>query len=88
VDSDLNSTWSEVTGTGENSLLNPLLAPPTTGQLALKAKDFRKKKLARNSAVPSWYKQKTGHKTRVISGAARVAKYRPFNSGKSAFSFH
>ncbi|PFH10363.1 sec-independent protein translocase protein TatB [Collimonas sp. PA-H2] len=56
-------------------------------QLAIKAKSFRKKKLARSSAVPAWYKQQSGQKSRVLSGAARVAKYRPASQGKSSGSF-
>ncbi|HWX01245.1 Sec-independent protein translocase protein TatB [Collimonas sp.] len=56
-------------------------------QLAIKAKSFRKKKLARSSAVPAWYKQQSGQKSRVLSGAARVAKYRPASQGKSSASF-
>jgi len=56
---------------------------------SIKAKDFRKKKLARTSAVPSWYKKQTGRKTRVISAAARVARYRPAGAGrKTSASFH
>jgi sec-independent protein translocase protein TatB len=62
-----------------------LREPATPEQLAVKAKDFRKKKLARNSAIPSWYKRQNGHRTRVISGAARVARYRP---GTVRKSFH
>jgi sec-independent protein translocase protein TatB len=27
--------------------------------------------------VPQWYKARTGVRTRALSGAARVAKYRP-----------
>jgi sec-independent protein translocase protein TatB len=27
--------------------------------------------------VPNWYKNRTGVKTHVLSGAARVARYRP-----------
>ena len=56
------------------ALNNPLTEPPVPDQVAVKAKDFRRKKLARTSAVPSWYKHQSGHKSRVISGAARVAK--------------
>ena len=82
VEGDLNSAWND----GE--LHNPLLSTPTPDQLAVKAKDFRKKKLARTSAVPSWFKRQSGHKTRVISGAARVAKYRPASSGKPSSYFH
>lgn len=82
VESGLNVAW------GDNSLTNPLLATPTPDQQAVKAKDFRRKKLARTSAVPSWYKQQNGHKTRIMSGAARVAKYRPATSRKPSSSFH
>ena len=56
-------------------------------QLALKAKSFRKKKLARSSAIPAWYKQQNGQKARVLSGAARVAKFRPAGQGKASGSF-
>jgi sec-independent protein translocase protein TatB len=81
VESGLSSTWSD----GDVSA-NPLREPATPEQQAVKAKDFRRKKLARTSAIPSWYKRQNGHRTRVISGAARVAKYRP--SGSVRKSFH
>jgi sec-independent protein translocase protein TatB len=51
-----------------------------------KARDFRRKKLVRTSAVPSWYKHRNGGKTHVLSGAARVRKFRP-SSSKSKSSF-
>lgn len=57
---------------------------PTQQQLAAKAKEFRRKKLLRTSSVPQWYKNRSGTRTRVMSGAARVAKYRK----KSPFSFY
>lgn len=44
---------------------------------ARKIRDFRRKKLVRTSAFPAWYKQRHGRKSCVMSGAARVAKYRP-----------
>jgi sec-independent protein translocase protein TatB len=54
----------------------------------VKARDFRKKKLVHTSAIPSWYKRQSGRRTRVISAAARVAKYRPAAmSRKSSSSF-
>jgi sec-independent protein translocase protein TatB len=73
------------------ALNNPLSEPPEPDQdqLAAKAKNFRKKKLARTSAVPSWYKHQSGQKSRVISGAARVAKHRPAGlARKSSAFFH
>ncbi|MFC3110606.1 Sec-independent protein translocase protein TatB [Undibacterium arcticum] len=61
------------------------VAVPEPSRLAQKAKNFRRKKLARSSAIPAWYKQQHGTKMRVTSGAARVAKHRP--GRKSAHSF-
>jgi sec-independent protein translocase protein TatB len=86
VESELSSAWNITSGT---DVIEQLHEPPSTDRLSVKAKDFRKKKLARNSAVPSWYKRQNGHKTRVLSGAARVARFRPAGAGrKSASSFH
>ncbi|WDZ95488.1 Sec-independent protein translocase protein TatB [Herbaspirillum sp. WKF16] len=60
---------------------------PNADLLSIKAKAFRRKKLARTTAVPSWYKHQSGRKTRVISASARVAKYRPISASKSAGFF-
>lgn len=61
-------------------------ASATPEQLALKAREFRRKRLVRTSAIPAWYKQRHGGRMHVISGAARVAKFRP--GGKSPASFY
>ncbi|MCC2954777.1 Sec-independent protein translocase protein TatB [Massilia sp. IC2-477] len=58
----------------------------STTDIERKARDFRRKKLVRTSAVPSWYKHRHGGKTHVLSGAARVRKFRP-GSSKSKSSF-
>jgi len=84
TETSLNAAWSEGPERGaDETVFTPfdLEAP------AAKARSFRKKKLAHVSAVPSWYKRRNGHKVRVISGAARVARYRPA-SGKSSASFY
>jgi sec-independent protein translocase protein TatB len=52
-----------------------------------KAKEFRRKRLVRTSAVPQWYKQRNGGRMHVVSGAARVARFRPRN-GKPPASFY
>ncbi len=57
----------------------------TTDDLARKAREFRRKKLVRNSAIPNWYKQRTGGKQHVTSGAARVARFRPRGPTNSSF---
>lgn len=57
----------------------------TMSDLERKARDFRRKKLVRNSAIPGWYKQRHGGKSRIMSGAARVKKFRPRASSTSSF---
>ena len=88
VNKETQEIWHDNLGSFDDPLVNPLLSTATPDQLAMKAKDFRRKKLARSSAVPSWYKKQSGHRTRVISGAARVAKYSPPRLAKSSTSFY
>ncbi len=89
VEQTIAKNVSELQSDFQEGLSNPLLDTTSPDQLAAKAKDFRKKKLARTSAIPSWYKKQSGRRTRVISGAARVAKYRPAGAvGKTPSSFH
>ncbi len=88
VEQTIASNFSELESDVREALTNPLLEPSEPNQMAVKAKDFRKKKLARTSAIPSWYKKQSGRRTRVISGAARVAKYRPAGARKTPASFH
>lgn len=83
IDADITHAWQ---GEGSQTIHNPLLDTPTTDAFAAKSKDFRKKRLLRTTAMPAWYKRQTGHRARVISGAARVARYRPAGR-KSAGSF-
>ncbi|MBS0307475.1 MAG: Sec-independent protein translocase subunit TatB [Proteobacteria bacterium] len=78
VENTIHSAWH-----GDAASVS-LQATPTPDQMALKLRNFRRKKLARTSAVPGWYKQQNGRKTRIISAAARVAKYRPGSAGKSS----
>jgi sec-independent protein translocase protein TatB len=87
VSKTFNETKSEFDGVlsdikGENSIGGAIGSDrtPDAEGIARKARNFRRKKLARG-AVPSWYKQQTGQKTRVVSAAARVAKYRPASLG-------
>lgn len=89
VEQTIAQNVSELESEVQEALSNPLIDTPTPDQMTVKAKDFRKKKLARTSAIPSWYKRQSGRKTRVISGAARVAKYRPAGiARKTSASFH
>ncbi len=58
---------------------------PSDSEIAAKQRDFRKKKLTQNSSLPMWFKRKTGRRTRVISAAARVVRYRPGRSKPARF---
>jgi sec-independent protein translocase protein TatB len=85
VENSMHTAWEE----SERAYAadSPLEEPPSL-QHAVKAKDFRKKKL-RTSAMPTWYKKQNGHRTRVMSAAARVARYRPAGTApKSSVFFH
>lgn len=59
---------------------------PSAHELANKSRNFRKKKLAHNSSLPMWFKRQNGRKTHVMSGAARVARYRPLSKSVSFFN--
>ncbi|AMO98422.1 twin arginine-targeting protein translocase TatB [Collimonas arenae] len=80
----LHAAWDDNLEVGANGNTTDQLK---VEQLAIKAKSFRKKKLARSSAIPAWYKQQNGYRASVLSGAARVAKYRPASQGKASGSF-
>lgn len=87
VERTIAQNLSEIGSEVSAGLVNPLLDTPMPDQQAVKAKDFRKKKLARTSAIPSWYKKQSGRKMHVISGAARVAKYRPASTPRKTAAF-
>ena len=88
VEKGAYDAWQDSVSSFDEPLSNPLLHTATPDQLAIKVKDFRRKKLARSSAVPGWFKKQTSHKTRVLSAAARVAKYSPPRGGKTPVSFY
>ncbi|HEY0062590.1 MAG TPA: Sec-independent protein translocase protein TatB [Telluria sp.] len=74
---DVESAWRD--------LPTSTMPAATMSDLERKARDFRRKKLVRNSAIPGWYKQRNGGKSHIISGAARVKKFRPRASSTSSF---
>jgi len=66
--------WSEATAgldTAASTLHEPLPSPPP--QYRHPGKKWRLKR----GAMPQWYKQRHGVRTRAQSGAARVARFRP-----------
>ncbi len=67
---------------GDETIMAPIAAQEEQSR---KAREFRRKKLGRTSAIPAWYKQRNNGKMHVISGAARVAKFRPTRQSKVSF---
>jgi sec-independent protein translocase protein TatB len=57
-----------------------------TAASSAKVKTFRRKRLSRTTGVPAWYSRRSGQRTRVISAAARVARFSP--GSRPGRSFH
>lgn len=85
ANSSVQSAWDNAM---DNDLGGALVSTPEPDQMAVKAKLFRKKRLAKTSAVPSWYKRQSGQKTQVTSASARVARHRPSHLRKSSSFFN
>ena len=67
--SDFEKQWEEASTGAQPALAEPPAFP--------EYKHPKKKWRLKQGAVPHWYKARTGVRTRALSGAARVAKYRP-----------
>ncbi len=71
--SAFDTDWNSATaGLGDSSSSMEALAPPPPTYSRPK-KNWRLKK----GATPQWYKQRQGIRTKAMSGAARVARFRP-----------
>ena len=66
--SDFEKEWQEATTTAQSALATPAFP---------EYKNPKKKWRLKQGAVPHWFKARTGMRSRALSGAARVAKYRP-----------
>ena len=69
--SDFEKSWAEATAGSavDSSLVSPAMFP-----------EYRrpnKKWRLKTTAMPQWYKARSGTRTRALSGAARVARFRP-----------
>jgi sec-independent protein translocase protein TatB len=72
--SDFEKSWAEATNMNGNSQQTDAAELPA-GYPAYRhpKKHWRVKQ----GATPNWYKARTGMRTRALSGAARVARFRP-----------
>ena len=66
---DFEKQWSEATSTAQSALPTPASYP--------EYKHPKKKWRIKQGATPTWYKARNGIRTKALSGAARVARYRP-----------
>lgn len=71
--SDFEKSWAETTNmdTASNALSTELLTPH------LEYRHPQKKWRIKQGATPNWYKARSGIRTKALSGAARVARFRP-----------
>ena len=67
--SDFEKQWEDVNSSAYTALPEPPAFP--------EYRNPKKKWRLKQGAVPHWYKARQGVRTRALSGAARVAKYRP-----------
>ena len=67
---DLNQSWRD-DALSATSAFEPLPSPPP--QYEHPKKNWRLKR----GATPQWYKQRAGVRVKALSGAARVARFRP-----------
>ena len=81
---EVESAWRGDASPGMSAPSGP---PATVDDIERKARDFRRKKLVRTSAVPAWYKNRNGARQHVLSGAARVRKFRPRSTGSNTTFF-
>lgn len=69
--SDFEKDWAATTGEAQAAL---------SGELPMTYPEYRhpkKKWRVKQGAMPNWYKARAGVRTKALSGAARVARYRP-----------
>jgi sec-independent protein translocase protein TatB len=60
-------------------------ATATPDDIERKAREFRRKKLVKTSSMPAWFKNRQGTRQHVLSGAARVRKFRPGAKSNTTF---
>jgi len=71
--SDFDKTWAEATsGLSTGGVEHEALRTPS-----IEYKHPNKKWRLKRGATPQWYKQRNGIRAKALSGAARVARFRP-----------
>ena len=71
--SELENSWKEAAPGGSSSSMLASAYTPPPPEYKHPKKHWRLKR----GAMPAWYKQRQGIRTQALSGAARVARFRP-----------
>lgn len=70
---DFEKDWADATNAATSSAMSSASSFTSYPSYSHPKKKWRVKQ----GAVPNWYKARTGVRTKAMSGAARVAKFRP-----------
>ena len=74
---DFEKSWADATSMTDNSQITGLVAETASYPVYRHPKKHWRVK---QGATPNWYKARAGVRTRALSGAARVARFRPQKS--------
>lgn len=72
--SEIEKSWADATSMTDNSQVGGHYEVPDSYPAY---QHPNKRWRVQRGALPNWYKARTGTRTRALSGAARVARYRP-----------
>ncbi|MEO8542469.1 MAG: twin-arginine translocase TatA/TatE family subunit [Betaproteobacteria bacterium] len=72
--SEMEKSWADATSMKDNSQLTDSYDVPVSYPAY---RHPNKRWRVKRGALPNWYKARSGTRTRALSGAARVARYRP-----------
>lgn len=75
--SEIEKSWADATRMGDNSQSSDTFELPTSYPAY---RHPNKRWRIKQGATPNWYKARNGIRTRALSGAARVARFRPHKS--------
>jgi sec-independent protein translocase protein TatB len=79
VRQEMTAASNEFKGAWDDGL-PPALSTPASDELQPPPPDYKHPKKnwrLKRGAMPAWYKQRQGIRTKALSGAARVARFRP-----------
>ncbi|KAF1045714.1 Sec-independent protein translocase protein TatB [Xylophilus sp.] len=75
--SEFENQWSSATGTDGTTAASSFESASAVAPAAPSYKHPGKNWRIKRGATPQWYKARAGVRTKALSGAARVARYRP-----------